>query len=184
MYPYLRVLRMAIGHFFRRKKEVDWRSEFHTMYRPMIGDLDVYPEVNNGRHFVMFDMARYQLAFAIGLVSYTRKNKLAFVVGGSTIRYRKRVRPFRKTLIRTQLVGMDEKFFYFQHTVEQGGVVCSSALVRAGLRRKGGTALPSQVMVDLGFDAQPFMETWVEHWADWDDQRPWPEALDTPSKSE
>ena len=173
---------MAIGHVFRRNHEVDWRSEFLTVYRPMIGDLDVYPEVNNGRHFVMFDMARYQLAFAIGLVRYTRKHKLAFVVGGSTIRYRKRVRPFRKTLIRTQLVGMDEKFFYFQHTIEQGNVVCSSALVRAGLRSNSGTALPAQVMNDLGFDAQPFMETWVEQWADWDDQRPWPEALEGPLK--
>ena len=173
---------MAIWQAFGKKTDVDWRAEFHTSYRPMIGDLDVYPEVNNGRHFVMFDMARYQLAFTIGLVRYTRKHNLAFVVGGSTIRYRKRVRPFRKALIRTQLVGMDEKFFYFQHTVEQGGAVCSSALVRAGLRRKGGTALPAEVMADLGFDAKPFMETWVGHWADWDDQRPWPKALENPPK--
>ena len=181
MYPYLRVFRMALSHAFRRKTEVDWRSEFHTTYRPMIGDLDVYPEVNNGRHFVMFDMARYDLAFTIGLVRYTRKNKLAFVVGGSSIRYRKRVRPFRKALVRTQLVGLDEKFFYFQHTIEQGGVVCSSALVRAGLRRKGGTALPVQVMSDLGFDALPFMETWVKEWAEWDDNRPWPETVKSSS---
>lgn len=178
MYPYLRVLRMAIMQAFRRTKEVDWRAEFHTFYRPMIGDIDVYPEVNNGRHFVMFDIARYKLAFTIGLVRYTRKHKLAFVVGGSTIRYRKRVRPFRKTLIRTKLVGMDEKFFYFQHTVEQNKVVCSSALVRAGLRSKSGTALPTQVMTDLGFDAQPFMEAWAKQWADWDDKRPWPETLE------
>lgn len=172
---------MALSHVFRRKTEVDWRAEFHTTYRPMVGDLDVYPEVNNGRHFVMFDIARYDLAFTIGLVRYTRKNKLAFVVGGSSIRYRKRVRPFRRALVRTQLVGMDEKFFYFHHVIEQGGMVCSSALVRAGLRRKGGTALPVQVMTDLGFDALPFMETWVKEWAEWDDNRPWPDTLNFPA---
>ncbi len=174
MYPYLRVARLLLKHAFRRPKHVDLASEFTMTYRPMLGDLDVYPEVNNGRHFVMFDLARYGVAFPMGLVRYVRRNKLAFVVGGSSIRYRKRVRPFRKAVIRTRLVGMDGKFFYFQHTVQQGDAVCSSALVRAGLRRKGGTAVPAEVMTDLGYALEPFMEPWVEAWASWDDERPWP----------
>jgi acyl-CoA thioesterase FadM len=179
VYPYLRVFRLAIKSLFQKKKHIDWRAEFHTSYRPFIGDLDVYPEVNNGRHFVLFDMARYDLAFAIGLVKYVRKNRLAFVVGGSSIRYRKRLAPFRKIRIRTQLVGLDEKFFYFQHTTEQSGAVCSSALVRTALRKKGGTALPIEVMTALGFEANTFMQPWVQDWADWDDQRPWPEFSST-----
>jgi len=179
VYPYFRVLRMGISNLFRTNKALDWREELHTTYRPLLGDLDVYPEVNNGRHFVLFDIARYELAFSIGLVRYVRKHKLAFVVGGSSIRYRKRVRPFRKAIIRTQLVGLDEKFFYFQQSIEQGGSVCSSALMRVGLRRKGGTAEPSEVMSDLGYDIEAFMESWVQEWADWDDQRPWPEPMST-----
>ncbi|MDA8594523.1 thioesterase family protein [Candidatus Poseidoniaceae archaeon] len=175
MYPYFRLFRMAVGSAFRKRKTVDWRGDFYTTYRPLIGDLDVYPEVNNGRHFVLFDLARYDLAFTIGLVKYVRKNRLAFVVGGSSIRYRKRLAPFRKVRIRTQLVGMDDKFFYFQHTTEQAGAVCSSALVRTALRMKGGTALPMEVMTALGFEANTFMEPWVQEWATWDDQRPWPE---------
>lgn len=123
MYPYFRLIRMLLHHAWRRKRTVDWKAEFCYHYRPLVGDLDVYPEVNNGRHFVMFDMARYDLAFTVGLVQYVRKNKLAFVVGGSSIRYRRRVRPFRKAIIRTKMVGLDEKFFYFQQIVEQGGLV-------------------------------------------------------------
>ena len=168
---------MGISNLFRTNKALDWREELHTTYRPLLGDLDVYPEVNNGRHFVLFDIARYELAFSIGLVRYVRKNKLAFVVGGSSIRYRKRVRPFRKAIIRTQLVGLDEKFFYFQQSIEQRGAVCSSALMRVGLRRKGGTADPSEVMSDLVYDIEAFMLSWVQEWADWDDQRPWPEPM-------
>ena len=40
---------------------------------------------------------------------------------------------------------------------------------------KGGTALPMEVMTALGFEANTFMEPWVQDWADWDDKRPWPE---------
>ena len=175
MYPYFRLIRMVLRHALQRKKAVDWSDEYCYHYRPLIGDLDVYPEVNNGRHFVMFDMARIDLAFQVGLVRYLRKNKLAFVVGGSSIRYRRRVRPFRKATIRTTMVGFDEKFFYFQQLVEQGGLVCSAGLLRTALRYKGGMALPSKVMEELGFEAQAFMEPWVSEWATWDDQRPWPE---------
>ena len=175
MYPYFRLIRMLLHHAWRRKRTVDWKAEFCYHYRPLVGDLDVYPEVNNGRHFVMFDMARYDLAFTVGLVQYVRKNKLAFVVGGSSIRYRRRVRPFRKAIIRTKMGGLDEKFFYFQQIVEQGGLVCSAALLRTALRDRGGTALPTEVMEELGFEGRVFMEPWVSEWADWDDQRPWPE---------
>lgn len=162
---------------FRKKEKLDLRAEFQMTYRPLIGDLDVYPEVNNGRHFVLFDLARYHLAFRIGLFSYVRKHRLAFVVGGSSIRYRKRLAPFRKALVRTKLVGLDDKFFYFQQTTQQSGRVCSSALIRAGLRKKGGTAVPIEVMTALGFEAETYIEPWVEEWASWDDQRPWPEPL-------
>jgi hypothetical protein len=53
--------------------------------------------------------------------------------------------------------------------------VCSSALLRVGLRRKGGTAEPTRVMTELGYEIEAFMEPWVQEWAGWDDQRPWPE---------
>ena len=40
-------------------------------FRPsFLGDIDVYPEVNNGRHLVFCDLARYDIAFRIGLFRY------------------------------------------------------------------------------------------------------------------
>ena len=34
------------------------------------------------------------------------------------------------------MVGIDEKFYYFQQTIEQRGEVKSSALIRAGIRNR------------------------------------------------
>jgi len=177
MYPYFRLMRMRLRHAFRSSRHLNITDEFLWSFRPMLGDLDVYPEMNNGRHFVMFDLARYNLAFSMGLFSYVRKHRLAFVVGGSSVRYRKRVRPFRKATVRSRLVGVDAKFFYFQQTIEQGGITCSSALIRAALRKKSGTATPVDVMSGLGYEMDLFMEPWAEKWASWDDERPWPEPL-------
>ena len=106
------------------------------------------------------------------------KNKYAFVIGGSTMRYRKRLAPFRKATVRSKIVGFDEKFYYFQQTIEQKGEVKSSALIRAGIRFKGGSAPPREIMSDLGYELEPFMEPWVVEWAEWDNEtRPWPEPM-------
>ena len=95
---------MILGNLFRKQEVFNIDKEYHFQFRPGFGDIDVYPEVNNGRHFVFCDLARYDIAFRIGLFRYVRKNKYAFVIGGSTMRYRKRLAPFRKSL------DYDEKF--------------------------------------------------------------------------
>ena len=178
MYPYHRLLKMVLGNLFRKQEVFDIDKEYHFHFRPGFGDIDVYPEVNNGRHFVFCDLARYDIAFRIGLFKYVRKNKYAFVIGGSTMRYRKRLAPFRKATVRSKIVGFDEKFYYFQQTIEHKGEVKSSALIRAGIRFKGGSAPPGEIMRDLGYELEPFMEPWVVEWAEWDNEtRPWPEPM-------
>ncbi len=171
MYAYLRLLRMFFVHAFRRKQVINPLEEQTWRVRPGIWDIDVYPEVNNGRHFVLFDLARYDLALKIGLFRWVRKKKAAFVVGGSSIRYRHRLRPWRKMEVKTKLVGMDERFFYFQQRTVQSGRTCSSALLRTGVR-KNGAILTSKVLDGIGLEIEPFMEPWVEQWNQWDEGRP------------
>ncbi len=178
MYPYHRLVKMVFSNILRKQEVFDIEKEYLFHFRPGIGDIDLYPEVNNGRHFVFCDLARYDIALRIGLFKYVRKKKYAFVIGGSTIRYRKRLAPFRKATIRSKIVGIDEKFYYFQQTIEQRGEVKSSALIRAGIRFKGGAAPPKETLRELGYKLEPFMEPWVIQWAEWDNEtRPWPEPM-------
>ena len=174
MYPYHRVIGLLVRHAFRRPEPIDPLAEYVFRIRPGLGDADLYPEVNNGRHFVLFDLARYQLALKIGLFRWVRRSKSAFVVGGSTIRYRHRLRPFVRAEVRSRLVGMDDRFFYFQQRTVQRGRTCSLALIRTGIRKKGVVA-PAEVMAGIGLDIEPFVEAWVSEWNTWDDARPWPE---------
>ena len=52
MYPYHRLMKMVLGNLFRKQEVFDIDKEYHFHFRPGLGDIDVYPEVNNGRHFV------------------------------------------------------------------------------------------------------------------------------------
>ena len=76
-----------LGNLFRKKQAFDIEREYRWSFRPGLGDIDVYPEVNNGRHYVFCDLARYDVAFEIGLFRYVRKKKYAFVIGGSRLVY-------------------------------------------------------------------------------------------------
>jgi acyl-CoA thioesterase FadM len=170
VYPYHRVLWLLIRGLVRRREQLDPLKEFEWRIRPGFGDIDLYPEVNNGRHFVLFDLARYDLAVRLGLFRWVRRTKAAFVVGGSSIRYRHRLRPWRKVTVRTRLVGIDDRFFYFEQCCIQHGRTCSHALVRTGVRRRGAIP-PRDVMTAIGMEVDPFMEPWVEAWNDWDNER-------------
>ena len=83
MYPFHRLVLIAGKHILSRRKKVeDVTQKYIFNFRPGLGDIDLYPEVNNGRHFVFCDLARYDIALQIGLVKYIKKEKFLFVVGG------------------------------------------------------------------------------------------------------
>ena len=174
MYAYLRLAVLFLKNAVRKREVFDPSTSYIWTFRPGLADLDVYPEVNNGRHFVLFDLARYDVALRTGLFRWVRKTRSAFVVAGSTIRYRHRLRPWRRTQIVTDVVGRDDRIFYFQQRTVQSGRTCSVALIRAGIRKKG-VVHPKDVLEGMGLAIEPFMQPWVAAWNTWDDERPWPE---------
>ena len=80
MHPYHRIVGLLLRHALRKQAPIDALAQHTFTLRTGLGDADLYPEVNNGGHFVLFDMARYNLAMQIGLYTYVRRTKSAFVV--------------------------------------------------------------------------------------------------------
>ena len=66
MYAYLRLALMVVKNMFRKREVFDHTTSYVWTLRPGLADLDVYPEVNNGRHFVLFDLARTKGFVEIG----------------------------------------------------------------------------------------------------------------------
>ena len=135
MYAYLRLAMMVLKNTLRKREVFDPKKTYVWSFRPGIADLDVYPEVNNGRHFVLFDLARYDIAMRTGLFRWVRKTRSAFVVAGSSIRYRHRLRPWRRTQVLSELVGIDDRFFYFQQRTVQSGKTLSLIHISEPTRR-------------------------------------------------
>lgn len=132
-------------------------------------------EMNNGRHLTLYDLGRFDLAVKTGLWRTLKEEKWGLVVAGSSVRFRKRIFAFQKVIMKTQLIGVDHRWFYIQQSMEVNGEPCSTALFRTGVTEKGRTVLSDRVSKAMGhpdFSLAP--PAWVQAWIDADNTRPWP----------
>ena len=120
MYPYHRLLKMILGNLFRKQrrssiltKNITFNSDLASVTSMFILKLTM---ADTSCSAILHDTISL---FESACSGTFEKNKYAFVIGGSTMRYRKRLAPFRKATVRSKIVGFDKKFYYFQQTIEQ-----------------------------------------------------------------
>jgi acyl-CoA thioesterase FadM len=171
MYPYVRLMKVLLTSRFKSRISFDSVSELKMRVWP--GDIDFYPEMNNGRHLTLMDLGRMDLAARSGLIKAAHQNGWGFVVAGASVRYRRKLAPFRLFALRTQLVGMHDRWFYFHQTTERNGRVCSSALVRAAIKSKDGLVPVQEVLAAIGEEYRTMeMPDWVHDWIEAEERRP------------
>lgn len=173
MYPFIRLITTSVKSMRSEKLDVFDVSE--TTFRALPWDLDLFMEVNNGRLLTLYDLGRFDLGIRIGLMSILKKNKWGLVVAGSSTRYRRRVRMFDKVTMRTQVIGLDEKWIYIAQSIWIKGQPSSSALLRTGVTAKGKVIPSAEVAEAFGTGEWNIeMPAWVQAWIDADAGRDWP----------
>ena len=174
MYPFLRMSRILMKAKFGASKEIS--DESVLKMRVMGGDIDFYPELNNGRHLTMMDMGRLDIAMRTGLLRLVHREKWGLAVGGASVRFRHRLKAFTRFRLHSRVVGIDDRWFYFHQNTVRQGKIHSSALVRAAITSKEGIVAPRKVLEELGGpDWDPGMPEWVRAWAEAEELRPWEE---------
>jgi acyl-CoA thioesterase FadM len=176
MYPYLRLFRILIRAKFG--DSLDLEDESVLNMRVFFGDIDIYPELNNGRHLTMMDMGRMDLAQRTGLLQTVHKQKWGFAVSGASVRYRHRLKAFQRFQLHTRIIATDDRWFYFHQYTVRKGKTHSSALVRAGITSKQGLVPVKKVLDALGMpDWDLSMPEWVKAWSEAEELRPWDSEL-------
>lgn len=171
MYPYLRLAKVVTKAIFGAPLELDDVGRLRMLVWPL--DIDVYPEMNNGRHLTIMDLGRADFTIRTGILKQGHERGWSLVAAGASVRFRRRLAPLRRFILSTRVLGHDDRWFYFLHETEQGGRMCSSALVRVGLRTKEGLVPSETVLEALGRpDWRPEMPEWVVKWIEAEDARP------------
>lgn len=174
MYPYLRTIKTIVSARFRSPLGFGDTSTLHL--RAGLTDIDHFGEINNGRQLTLMDLGRYDLSVRGGLMKIIRRKKWGFAVGGSSIRYRRRITLWKKFQLHSELIGHDGRWFYFQQRMCQGDTICSSALIKGGVVAKTGLVPASEVLQEFpGHTWSGELPDWVKAWIEAESQRPWPQ---------
>lgn len=177
MYPFFRYSKAIAKAVIATSKgdTVDLEDTAEIQIRCSLTDIDNFIEMNNGRVFTLYDFGRTDFAIRTGLGKSLLKNRWGLVVAGSTIQYRKRIRPFDMVTIKTHIAAMDERWIYIEQSMWVKGKPCSTALLRTGIT-KGGRVLETQkVLQALGKPDWKMPPTgYVAEWIESDADRPWP----------
>lgn len=179
MYPFIRFTTSAIKSTLDYKKgnrlDIKDTSQIHLIAN--INDMDNFLEMNNGRILTLFDLGRNDFAIRTGLGGQLLKKRWGFVVAGSTIQYRKRVRLLDKVVMKTRICGIDERWFYIEQTMWVKGKCTCHALLRTGVTSlsTGKTIDTQTVLTALGHhDVHLPPDEWVQAWIQADKLRPFP----------
>jgi acyl-CoA thioesterase FadM len=139
-------------------------------------DVDMFLELNNGRALTLLDIGRFGLAARIGLIAAMRRRGWGLTMAGSSVRYRRRIRPFDRFEVHSRALCFDARFFYLeQASWRPDGECANHVLYRSAVTDRSGLVAPAVVMAEMGSDApSPPIPDWVAAWCEADTLRPWP----------
>ncbi len=172
MYPYFRLVRLFTKNSSKRKLDIGEKGILKM--KVCLVDIDPFMELNNGRHLTMMDFGRFDLAIRSGLVRVIKKKNWGLVVAGASVRYRHRLKLWQKYELHSQIVGYDDKWFYFHQKTIRDGKIHSAALIRTAVTSSKGIVKSNEVLTAMGYKNISYnVPEWVLAWADADELRPW-----------
>lgn len=176
MYPIIRMIKEFIIH--RNAAPLDPLGVHVSHHRCWPQDIDVFMEMNNGRILTIMDLGRTVLAKRVGLLQALRDNGWSLTMAGVSVRYRKRILPFKKFKVVSRAVTWDDKFFYLDQTIWVDGECAAQALYRSAVTENHKLLRPGIVFRKMGYEGdRPPAPDWVQNWIDAEGTRPWPPEL-------
>jgi acyl-CoA thioesterase FadM len=177
MYPIVRIIKEALrARRMPPLKSLDTHVSYHRCWPQ---DLDIFMEMNNGRILTVLEIGRIGLAQRVGLLDAIKDNGWGLVVAGTSVRYRKRIKPFVKFRIVSRAYGWDDKFFYLENSAWIGDECAVQGLFRTAITDNNGIVPIAKVFAATGRDGTlRDMPDWVNGWIDADATRPWPPEND------
>ncbi len=174
MYPVIRLVWQMFKH--RNDPPLEPTGTHVSRHVCWPWDIDLWMELNNGRTLTLFDLGRIPLARRVGLLAALKRQGWGLTVAGSTVRYRRRVRPFETVEMRSRAIFWDDKFIYIEQSMwKRSGECANHILLRTAVTGKDGIVPPARVMEEVDKTTPtPDAPGWVRAWIEADAQRPWP----------
>lgn len=153
-----------------------------TKLRVNIFDLDMLAHVNNGIYMQMADLARWDYFSELGLTAKLRQKHWYPVVAATTVKYKRSMNLGEKIIIKTRIIGWDERCVYLEQVFWFGDTLCATVWIAARFLETGGKRIAAPDILALLPDGaggqvgvhldQPELPEAVASWAKFMDVAP------------
>jgi acyl-CoA thioesterase FadM len=113
-------------------------AEHRLTIRCLPTDLDLNGHMTNSRFHSFMDQARFDLLLRSGLWQQLRAANTWPVLGSSSIRFRKSVRPWQRVNVTVRILCWDERWIYMEHRLIADAETAAVAIVKTALVDKSG----------------------------------------------
>ena len=138
----------------------------------------MFMEMNNGRILTVMELGRFGLAKRVGLLKALKDQGWGLTVAGTSVRYRKRIKPLVRFRMNSRAACWDDKFIYIDQTIWLGADCACQALFRTGVVKNHRLVPTKEVFETVGKDlTSPETPEWIQNWIDAEKTRPWPPAV-------
>ena len=149
----------------RRGRRIALTDVSRSRFRVWPTDLDVLRHMNNGKYLSIMDVGRYDLTQRTGIFELMKHEGWYPVVVAQTISYRKSLNPWKRFVIESRIIGLDEQAVYMEQRFVRpapagSGIagrpeIYARAIVRARiLRRAGGLVPVEEILAKVGTTAE------------------------------
>ena len=163
MYPLLRLIRVVVKSQFKKKLSFDndYTDSINLIVLPQ--DIDPFMELNNGRYVTLLDLGRFSLGAKVNMVSFLKRNNWSLTIIGTYNEYRHRLRLFQRFILKTKIIGYDEKWFYFFQKVERNGKTHMASIVKFAYTSKKGLVSTKEVITAMDIEYDPnSLPSWIK----------------------
>ena len=163
MYPLLRLINVVVKSQFQEKLSFDTEYTDNVNLIVLPQDIDPFMELNNGRYVTLLDLGRFSLGARVNMASFLKRNNWSLTIVGTYNEYRYRLRLFQRFILKTKIIGYDEKWFYFFQKAERKGKTHMASVVKFAYTSKEGLVLPKEVITAMGINYDPTgLPSWIK----------------------
>lgn len=145
MQLYFRLIILIIK-LMLNKKQISMFKPCILNMRVLPNDLDLNKHMNNSRYLALMDLGRVAYMGQTGMLRVAMKHKWSPIVSEIDIRYKRPLNPFMKFQLITELIKVDEKYFYVKQSFVHKGHVMAEADVKGLFISPQGKVPPEEII--------------------------------------
>lgn len=125
-------------------------DEVSKSFRVGLSDIDLNFHLNNAKYLKYMDLVRLEHVLATGVLWKLIPFHTRIIIANTEISYIRELRTWQKFTITARVLGVDEKYLYYEHRFTSDEALCTHAFLRLACVKDGKSQPIPEILGHLG----------------------------------